>query len=388
MARGTIRKRKKIYYAIYPLRGKRKWEAVGPSKREAERVLAERMDAVNKGTHRELPKTTFKEFAEKWLREYCRTAIKPSTLKGYQNWLGKHLVPHFGYMRLTDITPEDVQTYVSEKLNEGKLSPKSISNSLVPLKKMFSIAVRWQYLRTNPAQYVEKPRQEYKEMGFLTPDEARLFLDNVSEEFYPFFLTAIMTGMRRGEMLGLQWGDIDWESGMIHVRRSLWGGRFQTPKSRGSVRAIVMSGTLAQTLRKHMVRSEPNDKELVFASKAGTFLDGDNLIKREFLPALRRAGLRKIRFHDLRHTYVALLLEQGENVKFIQSQVGHASIQTTLDRYGHLMPETNASVGERLDETLGFRWSDQKGSKTVANPPKTTPTLKVVVPGTRRVPGT
>ncbi|MCK4548472.1 MAG: site-specific integrase [Candidatus Eisenbacteria sp.] len=388
MARGFIKKRGKNYTVIYPLRGKRKWEAVGPSKREAQRVLTERLEAINKGTYRDLPKVTFQEFAEKWLREYCRTAIKPSTLRGYQNWLRKHLIPFFGYMRLADITPEDVQTYVSEKLDEGKLSPKSINNSLVPLKKMLTIAVRWGYLRSNPARYVEKPRENHQEMDFLTPDEVRLFLENVSEEFYPFFLTAVMTGMRRGELLGLQWGDIDWENGMIHVRRSLWGGRFQTPKSRGSLRAIVMSSTLAHTLKKYRLRSAPNDKDLVFASRAGTFLDGDNLVKREFLPALRRAGLRKIRFHDLRHTYVTMLIAQGENVKFIQSQVGHASIQTTLDRYGHVMPETNASVGERLDATLGFCWSTRNGSKTVAKPPKTTPTLKVVVPGTRRAPGT
>ncbi len=388
MARGSVLRRGKNWYISFTFRGKRVMRVVGPSKREAERVLAERLEAVNKGTYRHLPKTTFRAFAEKWLREYCGTALKPSTLTGYRNWLQNHLIPFFGYMRLADITPENVQTYVSEKLDEGNLSPKSINNSLVPLKTMLTIAVRWGYLRSNPARYVKKAREEHQEMDFLTPDEARLFLENVSEEFYPFFLTAVMTGMRRGELLGLQWGDIDWENGTIQVRRSVWRGRFQTPKSKKSVRAIVMSDTLAHTLRKHMVRSAPNDEEMVFASKAGTFLDGDNLIKREFLPAMRRAELRRIRFHDLRHTYAAILIAQGENVKFIQSQMGHASIQTTLDRYGHLMPETNASVGERLDQTLGFSWSGKSVSKTVARPPKTTPTLKVVVPGTRRVPGT
>jgi len=388
MARGSVRKRGEIWYIIYPFRGKQKWKAIGSSKRAAEQALAEVMNSIHKGTYRDLPKTTFAEFSEKWIKEYCRTALKPSTLRGYENWIRRHLMPFFGYMQLSEISPEDVQAYVSEKLADDKISPKSINNSLVPLKRMFTIAVRWGYLRANPAQYVEKPRQEHQEMDFLKPEEIRVFLENVSEEFYPFFLTAILTGMRRGELMGLQWGDIDWQNRTIHVRRSVWGGRFQTPKSKRSIRAISMSPGLMTTLRKHQMRSARNKDELVFASKDGTFLDGDNVVKREFLPALRRAGLRKIRFHDLRHTYVALLIAQGENVKFIQSQLGHASIQTTLDRYGHLLPESNSAAGERLDATVGFCGDIDPVSKPLASPLSEQAHLKAVVPGTRRVPGT
>jgi len=388
MARGSVRKRGKNWYIKFRLRGRQVMRVVGPSKRAADRALAEVMDSIHKGTYRDLPRITFREFAEKWLKEYCRTALKPSTLQGYKNWIRRHLVPFFGYMELSEISPEDAQAYVSEKLGDGKISPKSINNSLVVLKRMLTIAVRWGYLRANPAQYVEKPQLQHREMDFLNPEEIRLFLDNVTEEFHPFFLTAVLTGMRRGELMGLQWGDIDWKNKTTHVRRSVWGGRFQTPKSKRSIRAIAMSPLLKKTLRRHMVKSAPNEHELVFASKEGTLLDGDNLIKREFHPALRRAGLRKIRFHDLRHTYVALLIAQGENVKFIQSQLGHASIQTTLDRYGHLLPETNSSAGERLDATVGFCGDDDFGSKTVANPLSGPAHLKAVVPGTRRVPGT
>jgi len=388
MARGSVRKRGRIWYIIYTFRGKQKWKAIGRSKRAAEHALAEIMNSIHKGTYRDLPKTTFAEFAEKWIKEYCRTALKPSTLRGYKNWIRRHLMPFFGYMQLSEISPEDVQAYVSEKLADDKISPKSINNSLVPLKRMFTIAVRWGYMRTNPAQYVEKPRLEHQEMDFLKPEEIRLFLDNVSDESHPFFLTAILTGMRRGELMGLQWGDIDWENRTIHVRRSVWGGRFQTPKSKRSIRAISMSSHLMKTLRRHMVKSAPNDHELIFASRDGTFLDGDNLVKREFHPALRRAGLRKIRFHDLRHTYVALLIAQGENVKFMQSQLGHASIQTTLDRYGHLLPESNSAAGERLDATVGFCGDSDPISKPLASPLSEQVSPKEKVAGTRRVPAT
>jgi len=174
--------------------------------------------------------------------------------------------------------------------------------------------------------------------------------------------------MRRGEVLGLQWGDLDWHHANIHVRRSLvwytardrealadnprqrW--RFTTPKSERSFRTIVMSPHLRDALERHRLTSPVSPHDLVFCTPEGRPLDPNNLVKRVFLPTLARAGLRRIRFHDLRHTYTSLLIAQGAHVKFIQSQLGHASIQTTLDRYGHLLPETRRDVGARLDQLV------------------------------------
>lgn len=169
--------------------------------------------------------------------------------------------------------------------------------------------------------------------------------------------------MRKAELLGLQWGDVDWNSNTIFVKRSLkyrykskkpdgknW--YFDTPETKYSVRAITMSPRLKEALEIHRFKAPVNEHDLIFTNKEGNPLDPDNIIKREFQPALRMAGLRTIRFHDLRHTYTSLLIAQGENIKFIQSQLGHASIQTTMDRYGHIIPNSNHGAGERLDRMV------------------------------------
>ncbi len=173
--------------------------------------------------------------------------------------------------------------------------------------------------------------------------------------FLTAFLTAILTGLRRGEVFGLQWGDIDFANSRIHVKRAFVKGRFTTPKSKHSIRKVVMSPTLASALKKHKLLSAPNEMEMVFANSEGKPIDADVFARRQFLPALRRAGLSHIRFHDMRHTFATLLIAQGENIKFIQNQMGHASIQTTLDRYGHLLPESHNEVGSRLDKMIGFK---------------------------------
>ncbi len=127
----------------------------------------------------------------------------------------------------------------------------------------------------------------------------------------------------------------------------LW--RFSAPKSKRSIRNVVMSPKLKDALELHRLNCPVSPDDLVFCTADGGPLDANNMVKREFLPSLSRAGLRTVRFHDLRHTYTALLIAQGAHAKFIQGQLGHASIQTTLDRYGHLLPEAQCGAGERLD---------------------------------------
>jgi len=162
-------------------------------------------------------------------------------------------------------------------------------------------------------------------------------------------LTAVLTGMRQGELFGLQWEDIDFARHQIHVRRSLWRGTLGTPKSRRSRRAIDMTQTLEQALQE---LSTTRRSEFVFCSERGTPLDADNFRHREFPAALRRAALRRIRFHDLRHTYTSLLIAHGAHPRYIQAQLGHASIQTTLDRYGHLMPQLHQAEAQKLDHLV------------------------------------
>jgi len=367
------------YSIAYRIGKRQKWEAVGRNKKIAERRLTEVMAQLHSGTFRSVQKITFGDFAQRWLKDHSSSKVKPTTYRSYRGMVKWHLAPVFGSQRLTDITPDQVQAYMAKSLREKPNAPATINKTLVLLKQILKHARQWGYLRENPAQDIQHARVESVEMDYLNPDELRLLLKHADEPYRTLFLTAVLTGMRMGELLALQWGDMDWNANRIHIRRSvfwylkreaeelgqdettLW--RFTSPKSKRSKRAIIMSPGLKEALETHRLQCPASPHDLVFCTPKGTPLQYRNLIRREFEPALTRAGLRKIRFHDLRHTYTSLLIAQGAHAKFIQSQLGHASIQTTLDRYGHLLPETQQHVGEHLDAQLFGATQKSEGSQ-------------------------
>lgn len=353
MARGSIVKRPSGNYAIiYYVDGEQKWKTIGPRKKDAEKALSDIITRINTGQYQELKEIRFSEFTEKWLKDYAEPRVKASTLRFYSDIVALHLKPRFGKYKLISITPHLIEEYLSDKHKESRLSSTSIGYHLRVLKTILKRAIIWGYLKNNPAQHIEKPRVEKKEMDFLNVEEIRLFLENVELEYYPHFLTAVFTGMRRGELLALKWSDVNWATNQIHVRRSLVLGKIDEPKSRAAIRAIIMPPLLVKVLKKHKLSCTPSEQDFIFPNREGKILDAGNLIKRHLLPALRRAGLRRITFHSLRHSYASLLIAQGENLKYIQSALGHSSAQVTLDRYGHLMPQVQHGAGERLENTI------------------------------------
>jgi len=350
---------------VYWVGKRQKWETAGRNKKDAERRLSDVLHQLHTGTYRRDKPITFSEFSDKWLQDYAAGSVKPSTQRRYRGFVTHYLTPAFGSLPLTAITPEAVQHYMSRAPQEHGAAPRTVNHSLVLLKLMLKHAKQWRYLRENPAQEIRRLRVEAQEMDYLKPEEIRSLLQHADEPFRTLFLTAVLTGMRRSEVLAIQWGDIDWPSSAIRVRRSIFWytlkelngapvsrWRFMEPKSKRSMRTLVMSPNLREALELHRLSASASPHDLVFCTKDGIPIDPRNLIEREFWPALSRAGLRRIRFHDLRHTYTALMIAQGANIKFIQSQLGHASIQTTLDRYGHLLPEVQRGVGERLDAAV------------------------------------
>jgi len=352
MARGFVKKRGSNWYAYWrDAKGKQRSKAIGPRKKEAEAHLTRVQAQVDNGTYREITPITFPEFAEQWLQDYAAVQVKPSTLLNYQSMTYSSLIPFFGDVPLASIRTADVQRYVSERLASG-VKASTVQKAFVMLKGMLKQAVEWDYLRVNPAYPVKAPRCEHVEMDALTPAEIHQLLAAFQPEWRPLFFTAIFTGMRLGELLALQWSDIDWNSSTIRVRRSVWQGTFQEPKTRGSVRTIGMSPRLRAVLMDHKLDAPWSEHDLVFCTAEGGILDDANLRHRVFEPALRVAGLRKIRIHDLRHTFASLLINQGENLKYVQQQLGHASITTTVDRYGHLMPDAHVGASQRLDATV------------------------------------
>jgi len=379
MARGSIIKRlykepkngiSHTYVIVYYVGKKQKWETVGPNKKDAERLLSQRLSEIAQGTFFKPSDITFQEFSQKWLESKFQR-VKPSTFRGYQGDLNHHLIPSFGSDFLANINREKIEQVLNKI--RGERSADTVNNIRLVLLMIFNYAKSLKYISSNPAEEIKPFPLDHKEMDFLAPEEIGLFLKQSQEPFKTIFLIAILTGMRRGEILGLQWGDIDWNNNTIFVRRSLYWlmrkenkeldkrWRFIEPKSKRSRRAIVMTPRLKEALEIHRISSANGAYDLVFCNKDGNPLDPDNMVKREFLPTLSMAGLRRIRFHDLRHSYCSLLISQGENIKFIQSQLGHASIQTTIDRYGHLLPCDQYGVGSKLDSQI----FDSKSSESL-----------------------
>lgn len=202
---------------------------------------------------------------------------------------------------------------------------------------MFKHAYRWGYVKKNAAEHLERPKLDPREIEILTPEEVDKLLNNTTSHYRFAFLTAVLTGLRAGELWGLRWSDIDWNSFQIHVRQSLWKGQFQTPKSKYSFRKVDLAEPLVRELKKWRLASPKHEHDLLFLSTEGQPSCHENVIKRHFTSALRRAGLRHVSFHSLRHTNASMRITAGQNIKYIQTQLGHSSIKLTLDIYGHLL---------------------------------------------------
>jgi integrase len=339
--RGSIQKKGKIYYAVIAIDDKRKWFRGGPTQKDAQKVLAEKLNEINQGTYKELPKTTFKQFAEIWLKTYAEVNTKPSTFAGYQDIVRRLLIPSWGRRGVPDLTAGHLQRYLAERLNA--VSPKTVSNEIVVIKEMFKHAHRWGYIKSNPSEHLDRPKIERPEIEILNPEEVERLLAKTTRPYRLAFLTDVFTGLRAGELWGLKWADIDLNALQINVKRSLWRGKFQTPKSKYSIRKVDIPEQLADALEKWRSVCPQNEMDLVFPNTEGRVSCHDNVVKRHFLPALRRTGLRSVSFHSLRHTNASMRIAAGQNIKYIQTQLGHSSIKVTLDIYGHLFNDADFS---------------------------------------------
>lgn len=173
-----------------------------------------------------------------------------------------------------------------------------------------------------------------------------------SQKYRTLFMLAIFTGVRQGELLGIKRGDIDWANCQINIQRTFNMGRFFSPKTKTSIRKVDLGPTVMTELKKWKLACPQNDSDLVFPNGSGGPINYSNMVGRHFLPPLEGAGLPRIRFHDLRHTYASLLIDQGENLKYIQTQLGHSSPTVTLNVYAHLMKPTNQKAVCRLGNTV------------------------------------
>ena len=309
--------------------------------------------------------TTFQEYAGKWLAGYVSTNLKPATYDCYKKGLQKHVFPVFGATTIGEITREAVKEFLYAKRASG-LSARSVELIGVTMGVIFNHAKEDGIVTYNPAERigkvvkVEKGKRHVAD--FLNADEARIFLETVLKHYpwlYPTFTTAILTGMRRGELAALQWGDIDWQGRFLTVQRNEYQGKVQSTKS-GKARRIDLSDSLVRILGEHrrkvaeeVLKKGSKMPEFVFTSEEGEFRSG-NWVWEQFTKANKKSGLRRIRLHDLRHTFASLLIANGESLAYVRDQLGHADIGMTVNKYGHLVPGANRQAMNLLDGQIGL----------------------------------
>jgi integrase len=347
----------------------------GKTRQEVAGKLTKALHDQSRGTFVVLQKLTPGSWLDTWLREYKQPRIRPITFDSYSMLVRSHLKPALGHILLRDLRPEHVQRYYNDKAQQ-ELESRTIRLHHVVLSNALAQAEKNQLVVRNVCRLTASPRQTRKERGTLTVGQviAQLFPALQGDRLYAAFLTLFMMGLRRGELLGLRWQDVDLNAGTLHIRQTLvrvgnhtaqeHAGKtrlvFQEPKTETSRRIIPIPDACLAALRQHKghqaeeklaVGPGYQDYGLVFCQVDGKPIDPRS-INLYFTQALKRAGLPAIRLHDARHTYATWLLEQGVSPKTVQTMLGHGSIAVTLDIYSHVSLDLEKQAAAKLNAVL------------------------------------
>lgn len=352
-----------------------------PTKREVQEEIDRIRAEYSQGTYVRPNKMTVKEFLEMWLERY---PIKsPTTRESYEMLVREHFIPELGHIRLQELSPMHLQEYYKNRLERGRVNarngqPEGLSPTTVlyhhrVLSRALTMAWRWRLVAQNVAKLVEPPKKRKYRPTIWTPEEAVRFLEVIAQHrLFALYVTAMLSGLRRGEIFGLKWSDVDLERRILHVRREMLmiktgEGRPRRPvlsdelKSDTSHRTVAMSETLTRALLTHKEEQEEEkrvlgsrymDEGLVFCRPDGGRYHLESISRTQFNKLQEQAGVPRIRFHDLRHTHASWMLANGVHPKVVSERLGHSSITITMDTYSHVIPGVDREAAEGLDVLL------------------------------------
>jgi integrase len=363
--KGNVRQRGKHSWQIqvYTGHGRRHFETIRGNKGDAQRRLRELLTLVDQAIYAPPVKITVANLFNEWLLGYVKTKCSVRTEESYRSTVEHHLSPNLGRMQLKDLQPPIIQAYYSRACE--KLSSKSVLYHHRILKQCLKYAVRQGYLGRNPCDLVDAPKARQKPMRTLTPDEVKTLLYAASgNQFYPVIYTAISTGLRQAELLGLRWRDIDFASQSISVCQTLYKrcgiSEFHEPKTGHSKRCVNMTAKLIDYLTEYKAERESlwlhqgrllKPDALVFSDREGKPID-PGVLSHNFARILKQAGIENARFHDLRHTFASLMLLRGAKPKVISEALGHASVGFTMEVYAHIIAGMQSEAMALLDGVL------------------------------------
>ncbi len=368
--RGHIRQKGKGSWQIQVYAGtgpegkrRRHFETVRGRKGDAQRRLTELLASLDKGVYTPPGRLTVAEHLRNWLEGYVKTNCSQRTLDGYQSIIETHLVPALGQLQLKHLHPQAIQSFYGKSCE--RLSARTVHHHHRVLSQSLKFAVRQGYLGRNPTDLVDAPSPRKKAMHTLTPSEVEVLLETAKDNFYyPVIYTAVSTGLRQAELLGLRWRDIDLDMLSISVSQVLYKRRgicqFKEPKTSHSRRRVAMTPKLALFLRDyrterewlyHELGKQLSLDDMVFTNAQGKPID-PCVLTHAFSRLVRQAGLNGMRFHDLRHTFASLMLLRGAKPKVISEALGHGSVAFTMDVYSHIINGMQEDAMALLDEVL------------------------------------
>ncbi len=365
---GTIYQRKdgrwSGQYWVDTPRGSERRTFYGKTEEQVRKKLAKAIAERDVGVHFDAGGMSFGELLDYWLKSFVKARVKPRTYENYEYVVRMHLRPALGSVKLDKLRPTHLQNLYATKFAMG-LSPRTVELIHTIAKAALKRAVRWEFVYRNVADSAEPPKVRKKEINVLKLPQVQTFLRAArGERLEALYVVALTAGLREGELLGLRWKDVNLEHGTLEVRQQLIrtrAGRFFDTTKSGEGRDILMLPVTILALRGHLQRQREErasrgdlwqDYDLVFPTTIGTPLDVSDLTYRSFRPLLERAGLPRIRFHDLRHTYATLMLRVDAHPRTVQDILGHAEIGITMDTYTHPSLDSQREPARRLDELL------------------------------------
>ena len=363
--------------------GKRrqKSQRVKGTKRDAERTLRQVLLSLEQGSYVKPNKISLGELLRQWLKDYASMNTTDRTQESYTSIVGRHLIPALGRVSLIELQAQHIQSYYAKKLADGRadgkggLSARSVVYHHRILSSALDYGVKMGLVVRNVAKVVQPPRVARVTMRTLSPEEVSRFLDVARDtDYYVYFATLLYTGVRRGELLALRWRNLDLGSGKLSVVETayrLGSGeyRIKEPKTAQSRRSVILPPSLVELFRVYRFDQELLRIQLGVGLEADDFVfirpDGSpvnpNAITLAFRRIIKRAGLKEIRIHDLRHTHASLMLKAGIHPKVVSERLGHANIGITLDLYSHVLPGLQEAAAEKFDRI--FEVGDKENSE-------------------------
>lgn len=390
---GSIEKRGKNSYRLsclagYNLQGKpiKKTKTVHGTKKEAEIELAKFVADVQNGMVIEGKSLRFSEFTEIWKRDYGSKELAPSTYKRYCRMLETRLLPYFGHFYVNKIKPTDIMQFydllskdtqlIRKKDNNGSKTLKPLSGKTILehhrlLRAMLHKAVYWQVIVSNPAERVQPPKAKKPKRKYYDDDQCKILLENLEQldeeqiKYKTAIILTVFTGVRLGELMGLEWNDIDFRNGIVSINRSSQyladtGVFTKMPKTESSIREVAIPDFVISLLEEYKLWYE-EQKSLygeLWINSNRLFVQADgkpmhpSTISKWFVKFIEQIGLPVINFHGLRHTNATLLIAQNIDVAVVAARLGHAQITTTFNFYVHPIIAHNKKAGFALENLL------------------------------------